>query len=572
MSPPAASPADRPAIDPRRYRRVRAFFLRLALHLVWWDLVLARRGLRWARRPPLPRWQEWARRYRALAVDLGGVLIKLGQYLSTRVDVLPPEITRELAGLQDEVPAESFETVARALEADLGMPLSEAFLELSPEPLGAASLAQVHAARLTDGTPVVVKVLRPAIEVLVETDLAAISLAAGWLEHLEAVRSRVDLDALLEEFRQTTRRELDLEREARNAERFAADFADDDGVRIPAVFWPTTRRRVLTLENVAYLKIGEVEALERAGIDRAELARRLYRTYMEQIFVHHFVHADPHPGNLFVRPLPIEGEDAAGFAPGEPVPAAAARDFELVFIDFGMVSEVPERLRAALRQLIIGFGTRDPGRIVRAASGAGILLPGADLEQLEDALATVLDRFWGVEMARLNDVALAQASELWKEFGRLILDTPVQVQAELLFTGRAVALLGGLATQLDPDFDPWAATMPFAARLAAEEAGAGAWVEEIFGQAREALTLPAELGRLARHARSGKLTVKSALAPDTRRRLDRIERAFGRATAAIAASGLAIAGALLYALDAAPALGVAAMAAAALLYVLPWLR
>ncbi|MDY7095372.1 MAG: AarF/UbiB family protein [Acidobacteriota bacterium] len=566
------SKVPKPTIDRRRYRKVRWFFLRLAVHLVWWDLILARPGLRRLRRPPHPRWQRLARQYRALAVDLGGVMIKLGQYLSTRVDVLPPAVTRELAGLQDEVPAESFESVARQMEAELEAPLAQVFMDLEPEPLGAASLAQVHGARLLDGSPVVVKVLRPGIETLVETDLAAISVAAGWLEHLELVRSRVDLDALLEEFRTTTRRELDLENEGHNAERFADNFAGDHGVIIPEVYWETTRRRLLTLENVAYLKIGDVEALSAAGIDRKELARRLYRAYMEQIFVHHFVHADPHPGNLFVRPLPLPGEDPEGFPPGTPVPDADQRPFQIVFVDFGMVAEVPERLRRALREVLIGFGSRDAGRVVRAAYSAGILLPGADLEQLQEALETVLDRFWGVELGRLNDLALSQARELWREFGRLILETPVQVQSELLFTGRAAALLGGLATQLDPGFEPWSATIPFAARLAAEEARGPEWAAEALRQGREALGLPAELARLVRHTRVGKLTVRNALAPDTRRRLDRLERGLARTRTAVAASGLAVAGAVLYALEAAPGLGAGMLGAAAVLYLMAWWR
>lgn len=566
-------PSPAPPLDRHRYRRVRRYFLRLALHLLWWDLILARPGLRRLRPPAAPRWQALARRYRLLAVDLGGVLIKLGQYLSTRVDVLPREVTAELSGLQDEVPAETFEAVAAAVEAGLGAPIAERFLEVDPEPLGAASLAQVHAARLLDGSPVVIKVLRPRIEVLVETDLAAVALAVSWLEHLAFVRRRVDLDALIGEFRTTTLRELDLENEGHNAERFAELFAATPWVAVPRVHWATTSTRVLTLENVGYLKIGDTAALDRAGIDRPLLARRLYGAYMEQIFVHHFVHADPHPGNLFVRPLPLPGEDPASLAPGLAVPDAVDRPFQIVFIDFGMVAEVPARLRASMREMLIGFGTRDAGRVVRAAYGAGILLPGADLEQIEDALGTILDRFWGVEVGRLNDLALSQAAELWREFGQLLLDTPVQVQADLLFTGRAVGLLGGLATQLDPAFDPWAATLPFAGRLASEDTAAGpAWWGQVLEEVRQAVLLPSEVGRLVRRVAAGRLTVRSSLAPDTRRRLDRIERATSRAAGAAAGSGLLVAGAVLYALGTAPVAGLSLMAAAAVVYLVAWWR
>src|SRR5215217_571587 len=169
-------------IDFRRYRKVRRFVTRTFVQIVWWDVVLNVPGLRRFRRPPLVRYQAIARRYRALAGEMGGVLIKLGQFLSTRVDILPMEITQELAGLQDEVPPERFADVVRQIEEDFGRPLSQVFSWVAPEPIGAASLAQVHPARLPTGEEVVVKVLRPGIDVLVQTDLAAVRLAARLLK------------------------------------------------------------------------------------------------------------------------------------------------------------------------------------------------------------------------------------------------------------------------------------------------------------------------------------------------------------------------------------------------------
>ena len=312
-------------IDFRRYRKVRRFVVRVFVHVVWWDVVLNVPGLRRFRRPALKRYQGIARRYRMLAAEMGGVLIKIGQFLSTRVDILPTAVTRELAGLQDEVPPEPFAAIVAQIEADFGRPLAEVFPWFSPGPLGAASLAQVHGARLPGGEPVVVKVLRPGIDVLVETDLAAARLALRLLKFWKRVRVRVDLDRLGAEISETTLRELDLAAEGHNAERFAEDFAGDRRIYIPKVFWQQSARRTLTLENVGYLKMADLAGLEAAGIRRSEVARDLYRVYMEQIFVHHFVHADPHPGNLFIRPLPVEGERP--FGPGDPVPPhrAAAR-------------------------------------------------------------------------------------------------------------------------------------------------------------------------------------------------------------------------------------------------------
>ena len=229
-------------IDFRRYRKLRRFVTRVFIQVVWWDVVLNVPGLRRFRRPPLLRYQAIARRYRALAGEMGGVLIKLGQFLSTRVDILPPEITQELSGLQDEVPPERFADVVRQIEADFGRPLAQIFDRLSPEPIGAASLAPVHPAPLPGGETGVVKVLRPGIDVLVETDLAAVRLATRLLRFSKRIRRRVDLGRVGAEITSTTLAELDLAAEGRNAERFAANFAGDDRVYLPKVFWEWSAR------------------------------------------------------------------------------------------------------------------------------------------------------------------------------------------------------------------------------------------------------------------------------------------------------------------------------------------
>ena len=203
----------------------------------------------------------------------GGVLIKLGQFLSTRVDVLPPAVTDELKGLQDEVPSESLADIRALIAAEFGRPVEQVFSCFEPVPEAAASLAQVHRACLMDGTKVVVKVQRPGIERLVATDLAAIRLALRWLKWYRRIARRVDLDQLYAEFSATTRAELDFIAEGHNADRFAANFADDPGVYIADVFWDYTTRRVLTLENVASIKINDFAAIDAAGISRPQLAR-----------------------------------------------------------------------------------------------------------------------------------------------------------------------------------------------------------------------------------------------------------------------------------------------------------
>lgn len=569
--PPSAVPAA--PIDLRRYRRVRWFFARLFLNVFWHDVILAAPLLRLLRGDPLPRWCALARRYRLMAVAMGGVLIKLGQYLSTRFDVLPLEVIRELSGLQDEVPAEDFATIEAQIAEDFGRPSGEVFGSIEREVLAAASLAQVHAAVLPGGQPVVVKVLRPGIDVLVETDLKAIGVAIRWLKTWGFIRRRVDLDWLVEEFTDTTRRELDFEAEGRFAERFAANFAKDDSVYIPKVYWEFSARRTLTEENVGFLKAFDIEALTAAGVDPRELAKTLYRVYMQQIFVDNFVHADPHPGNLFVRPLrgPDDPPDFRA-VPGQPVPPGRARPFQIVFVDFGMVAEVPERLRAALRQLVIGAGTRDAGKVIRAAADAGILLPGADLQALEEALDSMFDRFWGADIGRLQAMMKSEAVALMRELGQLVLETPVQVQADLLFIGRAAGLLGGMATRLDPNFNPWNEMIPFAERLAKETITQG-WPEllqRFVEQAQVLAGLPQAAGKVFQQAQRGRLQVRAALAPDTRRHFNRLERAVEKLNFTVMASAVLLAGALLF--ESLPRVGAAVMIGGAVLVGLALVR
>ncbi|MEM9554765.1 MAG: AarF/UbiB family protein [Acidobacteriota bacterium] len=594
MSQAAPPDADEPArrrIHRGRYLRVLFFFFRLFLHIVFWDVLLARPGLRLLRTAPEPRWVGLAAAFRRRALRWGGVFIKLGQYLSTRVDVLPLAVTRELAGLQDEVPPEDFTVIRRQVQTELGRPLQDIYSSFLETPLGAASFAQVHEAQLPSGEPVVVKVLRPGIESLVETDLEALGRAIGWLAFWPAIRRRIDLEWLEEEFARTTRRELDLEAEAEHAERFAENFAEDGGVHIPRVYRRFTSRRVLTEENVAFLKITDLEALRAYGIDPRQVAKRLYRIYMRMIFDHHFVHADPHPGNLFVRPLSRDpsfatemasrageaaealGVDDAARAVGleDALPEDTGVPFQILLCDFGMVAEIPPRLRAALRKYLIGIANRDPATVVQALRDAGSLLPGADLAQLEEVAEAVFERFWGVEIGRLNDVAMSEATTLWKEFGELLRETPIQVQVDLIFTSRAIELLVGITRALDEEFNPWHETVPFAQRLAFQTFTdwRGQALEAV-RQARALTKLPAEIERTLGLARRGRLTLRTSLSPGARRQLERLERSNERVAGSVVAAGLLVAGAVLHGQT--PELGLTAFGAGLLVAVLGRLR
>ncbi len=323
-----------------RYWRIVFFFARVTANFIWWEIFLPRVGLSgWSHRTRSQRYRRVAARFRALAIRMGGLMIKVGQFLSARLDVLPPEITEELSGLQDEVPAEDFDAICRLAEAELGQPLAEHYAWIDETPMAAASLGQVHRARLRDADAadqgfgeVVVKVQRPHIEEIVEVDLSALRRVGTWLQNYKPISKRANVNALVEEFATTTRAEIDYLAEGRNAETFGAIFEDNPRVHVPKVVWSLTTRCVLTLEDVAAIKLTDYDAITAAGIDRAQVAAVLLDTYLQQIFEDGFFHADPHPGNLFVTPRQQNGEEGAA-------------DWQLTFVDFGMVGHVPDNLR-----------------------------------------------------------------------------------------------------------------------------------------------------------------------------------------------------------------------------------
>ena len=538
-------------INRLRYSVVRKFFIRSFLHLIFWDIILNRPILRWFRRNPVQRWQKISRSYRDLAIEMGGVLIKLGQFLSVRVDILPREVTSELTGLLDEIPAEPIAAIINQIEEDFNRPISELFEWFSPVPLGAASLGQVHPARLAKNhAAVVVKVLRPGIDILVETDLAAISLAIGWLKRYQRVSRRVDLDWLIEEFSRVTRAELDFAVEGKNAERFAQDFADDPGVYFPRIYWDYCAAHTLTMENVGYIKIADQQAIGLTGINLADVSKKIYNIYLRQIFETHFIHADPHPGNIFIKPLPTEAERENGLTeihPGDPVEHQADRPFQVVFVDFGMVTHIPSRLQSALIEYAIGVATRDAYRIVQSYVQAGTLLPGADLKRLEEVHQALLNRFWGANALQMKDVVFAEAESLIQEYRDVIYSAPFQFQADMLFAIRAVAILSGIATDLNKKFDPWQEIIPFAERLAARELHLNwqDWLKEIVTQGQIIYKLPKSVDRLISQAQQGDLILKSSFAPESRRLLVRLERSINTLSWTIASVGLLVAGIIL---------------------------
>ncbi len=523
-----------------RYRRIVFFFGRVTLGFILWEILLPRIGLGgWSARTRSERSRRTAVRFRALAIRMGGLMIKVGQFLSARLDVLPAEITDELSGLQDEVPPEPFEAIRAQAEAELGAALTSRYASFDETPLAAASLGQAHRACLLPQDAeelgfddVVVKVQRPHIEQIVEVDLAAIRRVGGWLQRYKPVAKRADVHALVEEFATTTRAEIDYLAEASNAESFAESFADDPRIRVPRVVWERTTRRVLTLEDVTAIKLSEYDEITAAGIDRGAVAEVLLGTYMRQIFEDGFFHADPHPGNLFV-------------APRETLDASGRRDWQLTFIDFGMMGRVPENLRTGLREALIAIGTQDGTRLVGSFKTLDVLLPTADLKLIEMASMQVFDRFGGMSMSDLRGIDHAEMMSFGLQFRELMLNMPFQLPENLLLLGRTVAILSGMCTGLDPEFNVWSSIAPYADKLISDEGGS-TW-DTVLAEGTKilqtAVGLPGRADRVLTLMERGEFNVQTPLLD---LRVRRLERSVGRVAMALVFAALLLAGAILY--------------------------
>jgi len=468
---------------------------------------------------------------------MGGVMIKVGQFLSSRLDVLPQEVTDELANLQDEVPAESFEEIEQLAEKELGASLNQKFEWFDESPLAAASLGQVHRARLrvedeaAGFRKVVVKVQRPSIELIVEVDLSALKRVGNWLMRYRPIREHADVPALLREFSTTVHEEIDYLHEAKNAERFFDNFKGDPDVHVPRIVKSLSTLRVLTLEDVYAIKITEYAEITRAGIDRGDVAKKLLDTYLEQIFEDGFVHADPHPGNLFVTPIGLDKE--------------FPRRWQLTFVDFGMTARVPDGVRDGLREMLIGVGTKDASRVVRSYQQLGMLLPGADLKLIEQAEAQVFNRFWGMSMSELRNTTPDELKKFAHQYRDLIFSMPFQVPNDLILLARTVAILSGMCTGLDPDFNLWGQISPYARKLIEQEATKGIdnWLEEFGSLLQNLIALPSQASRLFSQVERGDLIVQS---PQVVREVHSLTRSVDTLTGSIVFLGFLLSGVLLY--------------------------
>jgi predicted unusual protein kinase regulating ubiquinone biosynthesis (AarF/ABC1/UbiB family) len=378
------------------------------------------------------------------AVRLQGMLIKACQFIATRADVLPDAWVNTLSGLHDRVPPRPFAVIRERVERELGRPLDAVFAEFDPQPLASASLAQVHAARLLDGRRCAVKVQYPGIEGLVRADLrniAVILRALAWLER------DFDFRVLMREAFKYIPMELDFEHEADNSETIARNLAARADVVVPRVYREFSTRRVLVMELIEGIKITDVAALDRAGIDKHAVAQKLMEVFCEQVLRDGFFHADPHPGNVMVQPGP-----------------------RLVLLDFGLAKDFPPRFRDGIVRLTFSILTADNEGIAAAFEQLGFRTRDGSPE----TLITLANLLLGNTVRRGRAYADRQLiEEFSEELPRALRVNPiVEVPADVLLVTRVMGLLSGLGKTLDSRVDLFATIMPYAQRLLVPAAGA----------------------------------------------------------------------------------------------------
>ncbi|MEN8162068.1 MAG: AarF/ABC1/UbiB kinase family protein, partial [Myxococcota bacterium] len=424
---PAAEPTLSLATRARRARRIGGTVGRAWLGL---------RTQRWIERTLAPpdmdaRWREQHRRnardlYDA-AVELQGLILKGAQLLGSRPDVLPPDTVSVLSRLQDRVPARPHAVVRRAVERELGHPLPTVFRRFAKAPVASASLAQVHEAELLDGRRVAVKVQYPGIGALVRSDLGSLRFVLGALARVER---DFDWQPMLDELAEAVPRELDFVREGRNAERVARDLAARTDLRIPRVIWEHTTRRVLVMEYMEGIRIGDHAALRTAGVDLERLAQSLLEIFCDQIFEHGFFHADPHPGNLLVEP-------------------AGPR---LVLLDFGLSKELPAEFRRGVLEVAGAL-------LVGRTEGLGEALVRLGFETREgrgDSLQAIAEllRWAGKEVRSRGRLDPDTVDRLREEIPERIRRDPIiRIPSHLVLVGRALGLLSGQVAALGARVD-----------------------------------------------------------------------------------------------------------------------
>jgi ubiquinone biosynthesis protein len=425
---------------------------------------------------------SWAERIRLALDDLGPTFVKMGQIMSTRPFLIPVELVIELAKLQDQVTPFPFDEVRQTIEKELGKPLEELFKSFSPDPIASASLSQVHRATTLAGDDVAVKVQRPQVKQILEKDLSILRDLAVLLDRYIPEVRQFSPVAIVDEVAKSAKQEVDFLYEARNLEIFARNFADDDRIFLPRVFWDHTSLRVLTLSFIDGIKISDVARLREAGVDLAVVTRAGGQLLAKQIFEFGFFHADPHPGNLFVL-----------------------RDNRIAPVDFGMMGKLSHGALELVADLLIAATSDDTRRIVRVLQNHELLDDEVRPAALEADLALFLHRYHGVPLAKLNMRSLlTDAFEILNVYR-------IKFPPELMMLGKALGTYEEVARTLNPQYDFVTELLPSIKQLSTRKFTPQSIFSDVSTyllDMRELLVnFPFEIRRIARNLRKGDLSI-----------------------------------------------------------------
>jgi ubiquinone biosynthesis protein len=469
-----------------RVRRITEVLIRNGLGFLVSQLALDRFLPRFWRRPSVRAEAAATRRtvperLRHTFEDLGGTYIKVGQFLSGRADLLPPAYIEELSKLLDSAPPVPADEIREVIEDELDAPVEDLFATFDDTPIASASIGQVHRATLVDGQEVVVKVQRPGIDDVVETDLDLFLRQARFLEKRSETMRGYNLTAITEELGRSLREELDYQIEGRNAERLRNNLSNDGRFVVPRVYWGLTTRRVITLEYIDGIKLKELDRLREADYDLTSVAHVVIEGYLKQIFVDGFYHADPHPANLMVV------------------------DCRIGFLDFGNVGHLTPSQKEMLGDMFIQILDEDAGGVARTVVKMGATRGRPDLEAMERDLQRLLVRYWGVSLEELP------VGEMLAEVFETARQHQVYLPGDLALLARTIITGEGTALTLDPDFVLVESVRPFAERLVRERFSpvvAGRRALRTFRQAADlAQSFPRRLDDLWDQLEAGELTV-----------------------------------------------------------------
>jgi ubiquinone biosynthesis protein len=507
---------------PRHLRRYRKIAEVLARH--GFGAIVAQLGIDptfgLSRRQPEPTTRRSAAVHLRQALEeLGPTFIKFGQIASTRPEIMPPAFLEELSNLHDNVPPAPWEEVQTVIEEELGAPLQQLFLAIDPEPIAAASLAQVYAALMPDRTRVVVKVQRPNIQQTIETDLAIIRGLARQAEERLSWTRLYDPIGLADEFSAALRSELDYRREARNADRFRENFAGEEHLYVPRVYWEYTTDRILVQERIEGIKINDISALEAAGIDRDVIALHAARLFIQEVLIDGFFHADPHPGNMLVLTGGVLG-----------------------LMDFGTVGYLDGGDRTNLVRLYIAVIQFDVEAITDQLIRMGIASPGVDQVGMQRDLRRLLRKYYGLALKEIN------ASELFAEIQPIIYEYRLRIPSDYWLLIKTLVVMEGVGKQLAPDFDVFEVSAPyvrrFLFRLWLPQSWGPAVLRGAQGWADLIVEVPKQSARLLSRAERGELEFQVRI-PELERATSRYNQMANRVILAILVGTISIALALL---------------------------